>query len=57
MVEYMEKSVLRSRLACQLVNIVQYQYIYQLIEMQKIVDLILSYGFGKLCLKKIGRYI
>ena len=53
----MEKRILRGSLPCQLVNIVQNQHIYQLIEVQEIVNLVLAHGFRELRLEDIGRHV
>ena len=57
MVEDIEKRTLCALFRHKLVNIVDYQHIEALIEIQEIVLVVVSYGVGVLEFKKICRYV
>ncbi len=53
----MKERILRCRLSRQLVNIIQYQHVNQLIEMQEIIDLVLTHGFRELRLEHVRGHV
>ena len=57
MIKNREESILRFYSRCEVMYIINYQYIYQLIEIYKIINLIISRMLNKLMNKFFGTYI